>query len=139
VLPDCCCDENFGSEFLQFFPYCWPLAFRQETNNNPRKNRRGFFFLCFKKKLETVYIVFYQQLPAAIIVARSLLLLQARVAGLGFVESLRSIGAHFAIIFGSSFVDLGFGLPRTKPIMGSLMAGWSTNPLDAQSGLYSNL
>jgi len=37
------------------------------------------------------------------------------------------------IVFGSSFVDLSFGLPRTKPIMGSLMAGWSTNPLDAQS------
>jgi hypothetical protein len=92
-----------------------------------------------KKKFGTVYIVFYQQLPAAIIVARSLLLLHARVVGLGFVESLRSIGAHFDIIFGSSFVDLGFAFPRTKPIMGSLMAGWSTNPLDAQSGLYSNL
>jgi hypothetical protein len=104
-----------------------------------RKQKRIFFGVFLKKKFGTVYIVFYQQLPAAIIVARSLLLLHARVIGLGFVESLRSIGAHFDIIFGSSFVDLGFGFPRTKSIMGSLMAGWSTNPLDAQSGLYSNL
>jgi hypothetical protein len=123
--------------FCNSFVAVGRFAFRQETNINPRKKRRGFLFLCFKKKLETVYIVFLSAITSCYNCCKKPVAAACKSCSFGFCGIAEIYWSALRRNFRQQFC--GFEFSCTEPIMGSLMAGWSTNPLDAQSGLYPNL